>query len=134
MSESEEMNENGSEHFDELLGEGESPQQVFEVRKDFPARVLFQKYRDQEALSIPYGVIGAVRYYGTAIYIAVGEGVITIRGHRLRPLFDALHAQQVAEVREQSNDAFAIAENVVDEMATVVDSIEWDAVLAPKGS
>jgi len=122
-------NENEKGLFEAFLGQERTRESnSFELRDDHPPRINFQKLRDNESLSVPYGLIGPIRYHETVIYLSVSGFTITIEGSLLKPLFDALHVQEVSAIIQQPESAWAFAEEA--DPGTVVRSIEWDEELA----
>lgn len=124
---------NGNRVFERFLGSEKQANQAYETSDSRPLRISFEK-QDGQSLSAAYGRVSLVRHFKRDIYISLGKHAIRIQGDRLRPLYDALHQEQVIRVVEQPtspSDDFAEADE--EASTTVVRKINWPDELCMEG-
>ncbi|QEG36160.1 hypothetical protein [Bythopirellula goksoeyrii] len=123
----------GSQVFERFLGSEKQTTGAYETSDSRNLRISFEK-RDGQSLSVAYGRLSLVRHYKHAIYVSLGEHAIRIQGDRLRPLYEALHQEQVVRVIEQPTTA---GEDFIDPdqvaATTLVRKINWPDELCMEG-
>jgi len=78
--------------------------------------------------------VSSIRHYQRTIYIAIKPHTIELQGERLKPLYEALHQEQVVRVVEQpTTPSESFNEQTDTENTPVVRSITWPDELSMEG-
>ena len=126
----------GSQIFETVLGKPSPSSQAYAVSESRPPRLSLER-ADGSSLSVSYGRVSLVRHHKQDIYISLGKHFIHLQGDRLRPLYEALHQEQVIHIKERAaspEDEFVTqASGQTESATTVVRRITWTSELEIQG-